>query len=71
MAKRIKAIPIKSPSLCENCMGDNYHNCSEIKDGEPCKLFKRKIHSIQITENTLAFVDKKGNMSFCITNERN
>ncbi len=64
MAKRIKATPIKSKTLCENCQGDNYHNRSKIKDGEPCKNFKRKVCYMKITENSLAFFDKNGNMTF-------
>ena len=61
MAKRIKATPIKSKTLCENCQGDNYHNCSKIKDGEPCGLFKRKIAHIRLFPDRMSFCDKHGN----------
>ena len=59
--KRIKATPIKSKTLCENCQGDNYHKCVEIKDGEPCKLFKRKVSHIKMFNDRISFCDKNGN----------
>ena len=68
MKRKIKAIPIKSPSLCGNCFYSNAdfipRDCVTVKCGEPCKMFKRKTVSVRMFPDSIAFFDKNGNELF-------